>query len=67
MWVEHEELWVPWEIASEHPTYIDHDGTVKPRWSYEAADLPDELVERFLAAKAEIEALWQEIGERIIE
>jgi hypothetical protein len=56
---DYEELWVPWELVP--PDDSRRYGPV--------VDTPDELLARFTAARAEMEAVWQEIRklEREIE
>ena len=47
--VEYEELWQPWEIGDE------------ARERTGEYEIPTELVERFRAAKEEMEIVWQEL------
>ncbi len=59
VWVDYEELWVPWEVEPNRPTYTD--GTFKGGWDH--VELPDELIARFLNAKKEMEDIWSDIRE----
>ena len=54
VWLDHEELWEPWELSAEPRG----EGPGKYDGPYEA---PDDLIDRFEKAKAEIEAIWLEI------
>jgi hypothetical protein len=50
VWVRFEELWEPWHI---HRDEQDH--------RFHKADVPEALIVRFEAAKAEMDEVWDEL------
>lgn len=50
--VHYEELWVPWYIGD--PPYASARMESWPK-------IPDDLIERFKATKAEMEIIWEEL------
>lgn len=55
--IKREELWEPWYVG-ERPY---------PNARMEKYDIPEELVERFQAAKAEMEGVWYELRQIMVE
>lgn len=53
--VGYEELWEPWEIGEN----------VDPRHLGRKLEIPDDLLERFVKAKAEMETVWQELSKYV--
>lgn len=50
--VTYEELWEPWEISPANG---------EEHWRHRIAELPDDLVSRFLATKKDLEDIWLEL------
>lgn len=55
VWIDHEELWEPWEMTTQQP-----EKARLPFWDG-PIDLPAELVSRFEKTKAEMQSIWDEM------
>lgn len=53
--VEYEELWEPWKIGEDvDPSYLGHQ-----------VEIPQDIIDRFEKAKAEMESVWEALSEYV--